>query len=310
MGRVILRFAAVTTLLLLIFLIAKGVLRILPGDPVDAILAETGSNLDPEVLRRDLGLDRPYLSAVFFQLKELLFAGEWGTSIVMKRPVGPLIAERIGASAILAGGALFIAIAFSFAFALLANLPHRGARFWGEGLKGYSALAVALPTTWIGPLLGFGFAVKLGWFDLTGGFALPAITLALALSGFWVRAFDITLRREFRGDVVRTARAKGLDELRILVKHAFFPASGPLAAFFGSQTGSLFAGAVITETLFDRPGLGSLLVEAIFKRDYPVIESVLIVSSAWILLGNFVGDLLQIGVQPRLRYSENREEHR
>ncbi len=305
MNRVLQRLAAVLALLLLIFLLAKGLLRVLPGDPVDAILAETGSNLDPEILRRDLGLDRPYLSAVFAQLKDLLFAGEWGNSIVMKRPIGPLIQERATSSAVLAGSALLTAVFFSFCFALLANLPHRGARFWSEGVRGYSALAVALPTTWIGPILGFLFAVHFRWFDLTGGIALPTLTLALALSGFWVRAFDVTLRREYRGDAVRYARAKGLGETRVLVKHAFFPAAGPLAAFFGSQTGALFAGAVITETLFDRPGLGALLVESIFKRDYPVIESVLIVSSAWILLGNFLGDLLQYGIQPKLRHADH-----
>lgn len=295
------RFAAILLLLLAIFLTAKALIRSLPGDPVDVILAETGSNLDPAILRHDLGLDRGYWSATASQLSALVSHFDWGKSISQKTAIGPILLERTISSLELALVALGLALAFSFSFSFFANLPHRHARSFRLAVRGTSAMGIALPTAWIGPILALVFSVKFRLFALTGGLALPAITLAIGLSGFWLRAFSETLEQELKSDVVRTARAKGLTELVVAWKHAFAPASGPLAAFLGSQTGSLFAGAVITETIFDRQGLGSLLVEAIFKRDYPLIESVLILSSAFILFGNFAGDLLQVAIQPRLR---------
>jgi ABC-type dipeptide/oligopeptide/nickel transport system permease component len=301
LARVARRLSTIVLLLLGIFLVAKGLVRALPGDPVDAILAETGANLDPETLRRDLGLDRPYWSATASQLSSLLLRFDWGDSISMKRPIGPLLLERTEKSALLGAAALFTTLLFSFASAFFANLPHRARPALRSGLRAISAIGIALPTAWIGPLLALFLAVKWKLFVLSGGFALPVLTLSLGLSGFWLRAFSETLERELRSDVVRTARAKGAPESAVAWKHAFLPAAGSLLAFLGSQTGALFAGTVITETIFDRPGLGSLLVEAIFKRDYPLIESLLLVSSTLILVGNLAGDLLQIAVHPRLR---------
>lgn len=302
--RVLKRFGTILILLLLIFSAAKGVLRFLPGDPVDVILMETGSTIEPEILRHSLGLDRPFIPATIAQLKALIFHFEWGTSISQKIPIGPLLLRRTQSSAVLAIFSLGLALSFSFLFAFVAHLPSRLQPSLRIGLKFFSATSVALPTAWIGPLLGLLLAVQFRFFALTGGIALPVITLSLALSGFWVRAFYETLDRELRTDVARTARAKGLSEWTVVLKHAFIPAAGPLFAYLGSQAGALFAGAVITETLFDRPGLGSLLVESIFRRDYPLIEAALIVTSTTILLGNFLGDLLQELVQPKLRMSE------
>lgn len=303
--RVLKRLGSILILLLLIFSTAKAVLRLLPGDPVDVILMETGATIEPEVLRHSLGLDRPFLPATLTQLKSLVLHFDWGNSISQKTPIGPILLKRTQSSLVLAIFALGCSLCFSFLFAFLAHLPSVFQPYLRPSLKAFSATSIALPTAWIGPLLGLLLAVQFRVFTLTGGIALPVITLALALSGFWVRAFYETLERELRTDVARTARAKGLSEWRVVWKHAFIPAAGPLLAYLGSQAGALFAGAVVTETLFDRPGLGSLLVESIFKRDYPLIEATLIVSSTMILLGNFLGDLLQEIVQPRLRMQED-----
>jgi len=300
------RLAAILLLLFLIFGVTKGVLRFLPGDPVDVILAETGANIDPEVLRHSLGLDRPFFPATLQQISALLLHFDWGTSVSLKTPIGPLLLERFRSSAMLAVCSLVSTLTLSFLFAFFAHLPSPFQSILRKAVKLFSAVSVALPTAWIGPLLGLLLAVKLKIFTLTGGIALPVVTLTLALSGFWVRAIFETLDRELRSDVARTARAKGQSEWLVVWKHAFLPAAGPLLAYLGSQTGALFAGAVITETLFDRPGLGSLFVESIFKRDYPLIESVLMVSAASILIGNLVGDFLQEAVQPRLRMREER----
>lgn len=304
--RALKRVLAILTLLLLIFAATKGVLRLIPGDPVDVILAETGANIDPEILRHSLGLDEAFLPSTIRQIKNLFLYFDWGTSISLKSPIGPLLLDRTRSSAVLALCSLGSTLIFSFFFAFLAQLPSRFQPALRHAVKLFSATSIALPTAWIGPILGLLLAVKFQFFKLTGGIGLPIVTLTLALSGFWVRAIYETLDRELRTDVVRTARSKGQTELLVVWKHAFLPAAGPLLAYLGSQAGALFAGAVITETLFDRPGLGSLLIESIFKRDYPLIEAVLIVSSSSILMGNFLGDFLQEAVQPKLRMQTDR----
>ncbi|MBC7386625.1 MAG: ABC transporter permease [Cryobacterium sp.] len=305
--RALRRFGAILLLLIVLFLSVKVVIRTLPGDPVDALLAETGANIDPEILRKSLGLDEPYLVASFHQLRRLIGSFDFGRSILLKEPITPLILKRGISSFILGLTAITIALSFSLFFAFLTELSGRGRPALRRILGAASALSIALPTAWIGPILGLFLAVKFGWFHLTGGLALPALTLALSLSGFWLRVFHETLVEESCSDFARTARAKGLPERKILWKHVFLPSAGPFVAYLGSQTGFLFAGAVITESLFDRPGLGSLLVESIFRRDYPVIEAVLITSSALILMGTFLGDFAQEALNPRLRLRRNDE---
>jgi ABC-type dipeptide/oligopeptide/nickel transport system permease component len=302
------RIGALIILVLLVFLASKAIIRLLPGDPVEVILAETGADIAPALLRERLGLDQPFLRSTFEQLQAILFHGDWGSSLLRKQPIGPLLAERAFASFSLSMSALLIALLFSFALALMAQFPWKFARPLRVGLEALSALSIALPTAWIGPILALVFAVQAGIFTLSGGFALPCLTLALALCGFWLRAFSGIIERALRSDVVRTARAKGLPEIRVIWKHAFIPSSGPLFAYLGSQTGVLLSGTVITETTFDRPGLGSLMIESIFRRDYPLIESILILTAAFVLTGNFLGDLLQQWVEPRLRNTPPGEE--
>ncbi len=302
-GRIARRILSIFALLLLVFLAVKATLRILPGDPVDAILAETGANLDPDVLRHRLGLDRPFFRATIEQLRSIFRNFDWGTSLTSQRPIGPMLGERAASSLILGFVAMGGALLFSFTAVFLSQIPSPYSTRLKAPLRVLSAVSTALPTAWFGPILGLLFAVKFRFFALTGGLALPALTLGFALSGFWLRAFSETLEREMRSDVTRTARSKGLPEIIVLGKHALLPAAGPLVAYLGSQTGALFAGAVITETIFNRPGLGSLLVEAIFKRDYPLIEATLVLSSTLILCGNFIGDFFQELLQPKLRES-------
>ncbi len=302
--RVLNRLTYILILLIVLFFFAKGVLRILPGDPVDIILAETGSNIDPAVLRHSLGLDAPFLSATIDQLISLVTHFDWGLSISHKTAIGPILLKRLKSSLILGFIAITVSVLFSFLFALAATLESPLKKILRHTLKIFSAGSSALPTAWIGPILGYFLAVKFQVFALTGGLALPVITLSLGLSGFWMRMIFETLQKELNSDVVRTARGKGLSEFKVLWKHTLIPVSGPLFAYLGSQAGFLFAGAIITESLFDRPGLGSLLIESIFRRDYPLIEAVLITSSAFILLGNLSGDLLQEWIEPRLRMKE------
>jgi len=204
-------------------------------------------------------------------------------------------------SVLLAAIALVTGIAIALGLAVLASLPHGGQAFFERAQSSHSAWVASLPTAWIGPVFAYFFGVKLQLFPLGGSVWLPALTLGYCISGFWTRAFRETIRHELARDHARAARARGLPEAKVILKYGLYPAAGPLIAYLGTQAGALLAGAVVTETIFDWPGLGSLLVESIFKRDYPLIEATIFLSSAFILLGNWAGDLAQTLVNPRLR---------
>lgn len=287
-------------LLFVVFAATKSLVRAIPGDPIDAILAETGTSIPRETLEKELKLDLPFWKAITLQTRDAI-SGDFGQSITQKRAIGPILGERLKNSSLLALIALSTGLLIALVLAILSTLPFRAQNTFDRIQKFHSAWVAALPTAWIGPIFAFVFGVQLQLFALGGNVWLPALTLGYCVSGFWTRAFRETLRKELHRDHARAARARGVGELRLLLKYGLYPAAGPLFSYLGTQTGGLLAGAVITETIFDWPGLGALLVESIFKRDYPLIEATIFLSSALILLGNWLGDVAQLGVNPRLR---------
>ena len=162
----------------------------------------------------------------------------------------------------------------------------------------------AAPAAWIAPIFSLVLCVKLRIFPVTGSLALSSLVLGVALSGFWVRAFSRVIETEMRSEHYRSAEARGLPLVTLILKYALYPAAGSLVAFLGTQAGSLAAGAVIIETVFDWKGLGSLLVESILKRDYPLMEMTIFLTSMLIFFGNALGDGLQILMNPKLREKE------
>lgn len=298
------RITLMIVMAFLVFVLSKALIRSLPGDPVEQLVAESGTSIPAEELRKELGLDLSFTASLGNQIRSAL-KGDLGKSLIQRREIGPLLKERTKHSILLAFTAFAFGIPFSFLLAMFATIPSRLQRIVDSYIQFHSAFLAATPTAWFAPILAWLLVVQLHWFDLGGSIALPATTLAISLTGFWARAFRELLSDEIRKDHFRSAQARGASTFTLLTKHAFMPAAGPLASYFGTQLGSLFAGAVVTETLFDWPGLGSLFVESLFKRDYPLIEATLFFTSIFILSGNALGDFLHRLLQPKLRDHEN-----
>jgi peptide/nickel transport system permease protein len=272
----------------------RALVRALPGDPLETLVAETGTTVPREQLARELRLDRPFAQGLLEDLGAALH-GDLGRSLLSRREVAPWIRERLAKTAELTALSLALGLAFSLALGLLAARPGRADRFCTV----FGAVAAALPTPWIGPMLILAFAVKLPLFPLGGHVALPAITLAIGFTGLWSRLVRARVRETLSLPLAQAARARGLGESRVVLKYGLAPCLGPLAAYFGTQLGAMLGGAMVTEVIFDWPGMGSLLVENVLKRDYPVVEGAVFVTAACCLGGTWLGDWLQGWLDPR-----------
>jgi ABC-type dipeptide/oligopeptide/nickel transport system permease component len=278
-------------------------LHLIPGDPVDVMLGESARPADREALRVSLGLDRP-LGAQLGNYLSGIAQLDFGDSLHSKRPVSELLAERIPATLQLALAALLLAIALALPMGILA--ASRRGTAWDWGAMGFSSLGISIPNFWLGPMLVLLFSLWLGWTPVSGrdaiaSLVLPAITLGTGFAAVLARMIRSSLLEVLGEDYVRTARAKGLDEGQVLWRHALRNAWLPVLTLIGLQLGALLGGAVVTEVVFDWPGIGSLMIDAIQKRDYPVVQGcVLFVSLAYVLV-NTLTDLAYGLVDPRIR---------
>ena len=278
-------------------------LHLVPGDPVDALLGETAMPADRAALRAALHLDEP-LPSQYGRYLTGLVSGDWGTSLVDKRPVLELIAARVPATAELAAVSLLLAIILAL------PLGYWAARHAGRGqdaaAMGFSLLGVSIPNFWLGPMLMLVFAVWLGWLPVSGreqpgAIVLPAITLGTALAAVLSRMARSSWLEAMSMDAVRTARAFGVRERLIWWRHAARLAAVPVVTMFALQMGAVLGGAVITETVFDWPGLGLLTIEAIQRRDYPLVQGCVLVIASFYVLANLFADLLGLWLDPRQR---------
>ncbi len=278
-------------------------LHLVPGDPVEAMLGEGARPADRSVLIASLGLDRP-LGEQYLGYLGRLVRLDLGQSFVYQRPVAGLLAERLPATLILAGIALTLALLIAVPLGVLAAF-RRGRALDGAAM-GFSLLGSSIPNFWLGPLLILFFSLWLGWTPVSGregpaSLVLPAVTLGTSLAAILARMVRSSVLEVLGEDYIRTARAKGLSPMAVLWGHALRNAWLPVLTLVGLQLGGLLGGAVITETVFAWPGLGSLLVEAIQGRDYPVVQGcVLLVSIAYVLI-NMGTDLVYAWVDPRIR---------
>jgi peptide/nickel transport system permease protein len=278
-------------------------LHLMPGDPVDIILGETAAPADRVELRRQLGLDRPLLEQYSAFMAGLL-AGDLGQSFHGGRPVAAMVSERYPATLGLASAAMVVALATALPLGLLAAARPRG--LVDRSSLGVSLLGVAIPNFWLGPMLIMVFAVELGWLPVSGAgssahLVLPAITLGLSMAGILTRMTRTTVLEALHEEYVRTARAKGASELSVLCRHALANAVTPMLSIVGLQFGALLAGSVITESIFAWPGLGRLTVQAIYTRDYPVVQGCVLVIALSYVLVNLLTDLAYAWVNPRIR---------
>lgn len=292
----------VVGVLVLVFLL----LHIAPGDPVELMLGESARPGDRAALRAALGLDRP-LWDQFLGYLDGLWQLDLGRSLHSQQPVVEILAERLPATLELAAAALLLAVLLALPMGLIAALHKDGPLDWGA--MGFSMLGAAIPNFWLGPLLILVFSLWLGWTPVSGrtgwsSLVLPTMTLGTGMAAILARMVRSSLLEVLGEDFVRTARAKGLSPAAVIWRHALRNAWLPVATLLGLQLGALLGGAVITETLFSWPGIGSLLVESIQRRDYPLVQAcVLLVSLVYVMI-NTLTDLIYLAIDPRISLGE------
>ncbi len=278
-------------------------IHLVPGDPVEMMLGESARPADREALRVALGLNQPVHTQLLSYLGGLATL-DFGQSLYYRLPIAEILWQRIPATFELAVASMLVAVAI--AFPLGAFAAARKGTVWDNVAMGFSLFGVSIPNFWMGPLLIMVFSLWLGWFPVSGrdGFAslvLPALTLGTALAAILARMVRSTLLEVLGEDYIRTARAKGLSEPVVIFRHAFRNALLPVITLLGLQLGTLLGGAVITETVFSWPGVGLLTIEAIQRRDYPVVQAcVLLISLSYVVV-NTLTDVVYAWVDPRIR---------
>jgi peptide/nickel transport system permease protein len=279
------------------------IIHMIPGDPIEIMLGEQALSSEKEVLRQQLGLDRP-IAVQYLQFLKGLATFDLGESIYTGEAVTKTLLDRYPATLQLTLASMFVAILIAIPLGIIAA-ARKGT--WVDTASMLSALVgVSMPNFWLGPLLILVFAYKLDLFPVSGryGFSsiiLPAITLGTALAAILTRMIRSTILDVIHQDYIRVARAKGLAMWKVYSKHAFKNALLPVITIVGLQFGALLAGAIITEKIFSWPGLGLEIVEAIQKRDYPMVQGcVLAISLSYVFI-NFLTDLMYGAVDPRAR---------
>lgn len=281
-------------------------IHIVPGDPVEVMLGESARVADKEVLRTALGLNLP-LHQQWLNFMERLVHLDLGTSLYSKREITDLLAERIPPTLLLAGCSIIISMLIAFPLGILAAL-NRGTR-WDYLAMTFSMLGISVPNFWMGPLLILVFSLWLGWFPVSGmdgigSLVLPALTLGSALSAILSRMVRSSLLEVLNEDYIRAAKARGLSPFTVVLHHGLPNAALPVITVLGMQFGALLAGAVITETIFSWPGIGQLTIDAIQKRDYPVVQACVLLISLTYVTVNLLTDLAYAALDPRVRLEQ------
>lgn len=279
--------------------------HLIPGDPVQAMLGDQASPEDRQALRVALRLDRPLPEQYALFCADVL-NGSLGHSFRNQmRSVASLIAEAVPGTLWLALAAMSVAIAAALPLGMLAAL-YRGSR-WDDLASSFALLGLAIPNIWLGPLLVLVFGVWLRVLPMPGDDAglatllLPAITLGAALSAILTRQTRASLLEVLNEPYIRAARARGVSEYRLIVHHALRNALLPVLTVAGAQLGALLSGAVVAEKIFERPGIGSLFLDAFFDRDIPLVQGCALCVAVFYVSVNLGVDLLYGVVDPRVR---------
>jgi len=275
----------------------------LSGDPIDVLAPPEMNQIDRENMRSRLGLDQP-LYVQYGRFMQGLAKGDLGVSYYSDRPAFPQVASRFPVTLKLVLLSVLIAVGFSIPFGILAAVYANTSLDYV--LRWLSVLGASVPTFFLGILLIFLFSVELKWFPSSGigsfkHYILPAFTLAFFRIALFTRMIRASLLDVLDADYVRTARAKGLGEFTVIIKHALRTALIPFITIFGLQFGQLLAGAVVTETIFALPGMNSLALNSLYRLDYPIILSYIAVIAILFNLINALVDLAYGVVDPRVR---------
>jgi ABC-type dipeptide/oligopeptide/nickel transport system permease component len=301
---VILRLLWIVPIMLGVSLIVFSIMKLVPGDVAQVIAGTDGTAEDVALIRQSLGLDRPVYEQYLTFLGNSL-RGDFGRSAVTKRPVAEEISARIEPTAELAVAAFLI----SLVIGLPAGVVSATSRYsvWDTVATLISLIGVSMPVFWLGLMLMLLFSVTLGWLPSSGAgtpaqLVLPALALGSASTAIIARQTRSGMLEVLSQDYVRTARAKGLTERVVLVRHALKNALIPTLTVAGLQVGYLMGGSVLAETVFARPGLGRLLVDSIARRDIPVVQTTIMLLSVTFVLVNLAVDLLYVKLDPRIQY--------
>lgn len=296
---------------LLVSLTVFSLMHLVPGDPVRVMAGEIQ---DPEVIaqmRRDLGLDRPFHVQYLNWLGDAL-RGDLGNSIRTREPVIDIVLQRAVPTLQLSAVALLISLAISLPIGIIAaTRPHSRTDMFATT---FALLGISMPNFLIALILIFVFSVQLGWLPTSGfvslfddpiagirSLLLPSIALGMAMAAVVTRMTRSSLLETLDQDYVRTARAKGLVERSVVVGHALRNALIPVVTVVGLQIGNLIAGAVITEYIFAIPGVGRLIIDSVYARDYPVLQGVVLLTVVGFVASNLLADILYATLDPRIR---------
>ncbi len=282
------------------------VMQLIPGDPVNLMLA--GVPASEEVRQRErerLGLDRPVLERYAGFLVRAA-KGDLGDSFRSRRPVTEMIAEQMGPTIQLAIGGLLVGLVLGVALGVAAGI--RPNSWVDSACMALALVGVSLPSFWIGMMLIYIFGTLLMWVPITGrgldALILPSITVGLFIAGGFARLVRSSIIEAMSQDYVRTARAKGLSPAKVVLKHALRNALIPPVTLLGVQFALLIGGAVVTENVFARPGLGTMLVDAVLTKDMPLVQALIVYKTAAYVLINTVIDLIYGIIDPRVRMEQ------
>jgi peptide/nickel transport system permease protein len=305
------RLLEIIPTLLILSVIIFLLQRLLPGDPAIALAGEEAGAELIEQIRQQYGLDRP-LPLQYFDWIGGVLQGDLGQSMRMRRPVLDLIASRLPVTLQLAVMAIVLALGVGLVAGVIAAVKKRSA--WDYGANVFALAGISVPNFWLGIMMILVFSVTLNWLPASGyvspfedpvrsflSLLMPSIVLGSAIAGVIMRHTRSAMLQALQSDYVRTARAKGLDEKTVVIRHAMRNALTPIITLGALEFGSLLGGAVLTEQIFNIPGFGKLIVDAVYNRDYAVVQGVVLVTALVYVILSLLADIGYMLANPKLR---------
>jgi len=307
------RILAVIPVMLIVGIIVFFLMHLLPGNPAAMMLGPDATLEEIEALSEKLGLNRP-IPVQFVEWFSNIIRGDFGTSIFFQgQPVSKVVFDHFQATLLLTLFGLFLAVSFGLVVGVVAAVFHN--KLMDRVVMIITSIGVAIPNFWLGLMLALFFSIifpvlpPAGYVPLSAGFKecfkyliLPAVAIAFGQASLLARMTRANMLEVLQNDYIRTARAKGLSEIKVIFKHGLKNALIPTLTVIGLSFANLMGGAVVTEQIFNIPGIGRLLVKSVFNRDYPVIEGIVIyIAAAWVII-NLVIDILYSILDPRIKY--------
>jgi peptide/nickel transport system permease protein len=301
-------------ILLLVSIMVFSLIHLIPGDPVTVILGQEATPEAETALRRQLGLDRPLVVQYFVWLGKVV-QGDLGRSLVDRSPVIDQIVQRLPPTIELAFGSFLVALLIAIPAGVLSATRRGSAVDYSSTLFALGGMSV--PSFWLAMMFIILFAVKLQWLPASGyvpfledpranltAMLMPMVATGIRESAVLMRMLRSSMLEVMHSDYVRTARGKGLEEFTVVMRHAFRNALVPVITSSGLLVAGLLGGLVITETIFSIPGFGRLIVDAIFQRDFPVVQGAILVSALLVVLINLIVDILLALTDPRVKQAK------